>query len=138
MKILVTGFEPFGGETVNPSFEAVRRLPPRIGGADIARAQIPVVFRKGPAAIDAAIEAERPDMVLCVGQAGGRAQITPEFVGINYANFRAPDNEGNQPLSQKLVEDGPDARFSTLPVQAMASAASAAVSIIISSSASGI
>lgn len=126
MKILVTGFEPFGGEKVNPSFEAVRRLPSRIGGADIGRAQIPVVFRKGPAAVEAAIEAERPDMVLCVGQAGGRAQITPEFVGINYANFRAPDNEGNQPLSQKLVEDGPDARFSTLPVQAMASAASAA------------
>lgn len=123
MKILVTGFEPFGGQAVNPAYEAVRRLPASIAGADIVTAEIPVVYRKGPAAIEAAIVAEHPDMVLCVGQAGGRAQITPEFVGINYVNFRIPDNEGNQPLAERLEEDGPDAYFATLPVQAMADAA---------------
>ena len=122
MKILVTGFMPFGGETVNPAYEAVRRLPAQIAGADIATVEIPVVYKKGPAAVEAAIDAERPDMVLCVGQAGGRAEITPEFVGINYANFRIPDNEGFQPLSAKLEEDGPDAYFATLPVQAMVDA----------------
>lgn len=122
MKILVTGFMPFGGETVNPAYEAVRRLPAQIAGADIATVEIPVVYRKGPAAVEAAIDAEKPDMVLCVGQAGGRAEITPEFVGINYANFRIPDNEGFQPLSVKLEKDGPDAYFATLPVQAMVDA----------------
>ena len=73
MKILVTGFMPFGGETVNPAYEAVRRLPAQIAGADIATVEIPVVYKKGPAAVEAAIDAEKPDMVLCVGQAGGRA-----------------------------------------------------------------
>ena len=120
MKILVTGFQPFGGEKVNPAYEAVRRLPAQIAGADIATVEIPVVYKKGPAAVEAAIDAEKPDMVLCVGQAGGRA---PEFVGINYANFRIPDNAGNQPLATKLEADGPDAYFATLPVQAMADAA---------------
>ena len=74
---------------------------------------------KSIAAIEAAIEAERPDMVLCVGQAGGRALITPEFVGINYANFRAPDNEGNQPIDVPIYEDGAPAYFSDLPIKAM-------------------
>ena len=99
MKILVTGFMPFGGETVNPAYEAVRRLPAQIAGADIATVEIPVVYKKGPAAVEAAIDAEKPDMVLCVGQAGGRAEITPEFVGINYANFRIPDNEKGVPAN---------------------------------------
>lgn len=122
MKILVTGFMPFGGETINPAYEAVRRLPAQIAGADIVTAEIPVVFKKGFAAVQAAIEAEQPDMVLCVGQAGGRSQITPEFVGINYANYRIPDNEGNQPLALKLELDGPDAYFATIPVQPMVDA----------------
>ena len=119
MKILVTGFQPFGGESVNPAYEAVRRLPAQIAGADVATVEIPVVYKKGPAAVEAAIEAEKPDMVLCVGQAGGRAQITPEFVGINYANFRIPDNEGNQPVGTPIFEDGDTAYFSSLPIKAM-------------------
>ena len=123
MKILVTGFQPFGGESINPAYEAVRRLPATIAGADVVTVEIPVVYKKGPAAVEVAIQAENPDMVLCVGQAGGRTQITPEFVGINYANFRIPDNEGNQPLATKLEADGPDAYFATIPVQAMADAA---------------
>ncbi len=122
MKVLVTGFEPFGGATINPALEAVRRLPAAIAGADVATAQIPVVFGKGAEAVEAAIDAERPDLVLCVGQAGGRSHITPEFVGINFANARIPDNEGSQPVG-RLIEGGPDAYFSTLPVFAMVDAA---------------
>ncbi len=125
MKVLVTGFEPFGGATINPALEAVRRLPATIEGAEVVTAQIPVVFGKDAAAVEAAIEAERPDLVLCVGQAGGRSHITPEFVGINYANARIPDNEGNQPVG-RLEPDGPDAYFATLPVFAMVDAARAA------------
>ncbi|HJA28980.1 MAG TPA: pyroglutamyl-peptidase I [Candidatus Olsenella pullicola] len=125
MKVLVTGFEPFGGATINPALEAVMRLPNEIAGAEVVTAQIPVVFGKDAAAVAAAIDAERPDVVLCVGQAGGRSHITPEFVGINYANARIPDNEGNQPVG-RLEEDGPDAYFATLPVFAMVDAARAA------------
>ena len=125
MKVLVTGFEPFGGATFNPALEAVRRLPATIEGAEVVTVQIPVVFGKDAAAVEAAIDAERPDLVLCVGQAGGRSHITPEFVGINYANARIPDNEGNQPVG-RLEADGPDAYFATLPVFAMVDAARAA------------
>lgn len=125
MKVLVTGFEPFDGATINPALEAVRRLPAKIAGADVVTVQIPVVFEKGPAAVEAAIEAEQPDVVLCIGQAGGRSHMAAEFVGINFANARIPDNEGNQPVG-RLVEDGPDAYFSTVPVFAMVDAARAA------------
>ncbi len=125
MKVLVTGFEPFGGATINPALEAVQRLPRTIAGAEVVTVQIPVVFGKDADAVAAAIDAERPDLVLCVGQAGGRSHITPEFVGINYANARIPDNEGNQPVG-RLEEDGPDAYFATLPVFAMVDAARAA------------
>lgn len=125
MKVLVTGFEPFGGATINPALEAVQRLPREVAGAEVVTAQIPVVFGKGPAAVEAAIDAERPDVVLCIGQAGGRSHITPEFVGINYANARIPDNEGNQPVG-RLEADGLDAYFATVPVFAMADAARAA------------
>ena len=95
----------------NPAWEAVRRLPDTIGGAEVVKVEIPVVFGRASAAVDAAIEANRPDIVLCVGQAGGRCKITPEFVGINYIDARIPDNEGNQPLAKRVVEDGPDAYF---------------------------
>lgn len=121
-RMLVTGFQPFGGATMNPAWEAVRRLPDTIGGAEVVKVEIPVVFGRASAAVDAAIEANRPDIVLCVGQAGGRCKITPEFVGINYIDARIPDNEGNQPLAKRVVEDGPDTYFSTLPVRAMAQA----------------
>lgn len=125
MKVLVTGFEPFDGATINPALEAVRRLPAKIEGAEVVTTQIPVVFQKDAEAVEAAIDAERPDLVLCVGQAGGRSHITPEFVGINYANARIPDNEGHRPVG-RLVADGPDAYFSTLPIFTMVEAARAA------------
>lgn len=122
MKLLVTGFEPFGGQATNPSFEAVCRLPNVIAGAQVLKLQVPVVFGTGADTVLAAVDEHVPDLVLCVGQAGGRSCITPEFVGINCIDARIPDNAGNQPRNQRIVANGPDAFFSTVPVHAMASA----------------
>lgn len=121
-KILVTGFQPFGGESMNPAWEAVRRLPDTIGDATVTKVEIPVVFGRGPEAVERAVEEVEPDLVLCVGQAGGRAKITPEFVGINYADARIPDNDGCQPVAERIVDGGPDAYFATLPVKTMVQA----------------
>lgn len=121
-KILVTGFQPFGGESMNPAWEAVRRLPDTIGDATVTKVEVPVVFGRGPEAVEQAVEEVEPDLVLCVGQAGGRAKITPEFVGINYADARIPDNDGCQPVAERIVDGGPDAYFATLPVKAMVQA----------------
>jgi pyroglutamyl-peptidase len=121
-KILVTGFQPFGGESMNPAWEAVRRLPDTIGDATVTKVEVPVVFGRGPEAVERAVEEVEPDLVLCVGQAGGRAKITPEFVGINYADARIPDNDGRQPVAERIVDGGPDAYFATLPVKAMVQA----------------
>ena len=121
-KVLVTGFQPFGGESMNPAWEAVRALPDVIAGAEVIKAEVPVVFGAGFAAVEEKIDECSPDLVLCIGQAGGRAKLTPEFVGINCADARIPDNDGKQPLAEKIVPDGPDAYFSSLPVRAMAKA----------------
>ena len=94
MKVLFTGFDPFGGATINPAYEAIKLLPDTIAGAEIIKVEIPTVFRKGAEAMIAAVEEHKPDYVICVGQAGGRATVTPEFVGINYQDARIPDNEG--------------------------------------------
>ncbi len=121
-KILVTGFQPFGDESMNPAWEAVKRLPDTIGDATVTKVEVPVVFGRGPEAVERAVEEVEPDLVLCVGQAGGRAKITPEFVGINYADARIPDNDGCQPVAERIVDGGPDAYFATLPVKAMVQA----------------
>lgn len=118
-KVLVTGFDPFGGESVNPAFEAVRLLPDEIAGAEVVKLEIPTSFARSAKAVEAAIERERPDVVLCVGQAGGRASIGAERVAINLAEARIPDNDGEQPFDTPLRTDGPTAFFSTLPVKAM-------------------
>lgn len=122
MKVMVTGFQPFGGEKVNPALEAVKALPETIAGAEIVKVEVPVVFGRAGEVVDEAIAKSHPDMVLCVGQAGGRTHMTTEFVGINYKDARIADNDGNQPIGEKIVEDGPDAYFSTLPVRAMVEA----------------
>lgn len=119
MKVLITGFQPFGGETMNPAYEAIKQLPEEIAGARIVKKEIPVVFRKGGNVVYEAIKQEQPDIVICVGQAGGRIGITPEFVGINYQDARIPDNDGNQPNSEAIQPDGPAAYFTKLPVKAM-------------------
>ena len=125
-KILVTGFEPFDGEKTNPSWEVVNALPRVIAGHAVVRECIPVSFRRGPAAVLEAIQRENPSIVLCVGQAGCRAKVTPEFVGINYADARIPDNDGDSSLAAQrclLGVDAPVARtLLTLPVRAMAQA----------------
>ena len=119
MKILVTGFDPFGGEEVNPAYEAVKLLPDKIAGSDIIKVEIPTVFSKSTIVTEEAIKEHNPDIVLNVGQAGGRSSITVEKVAINLAEARIPDNEGEQPLDEKLREDGETAYFATIPVKAM-------------------
>ena len=122
MKILLTAFEPFGGDTVNPAQEAVTLVRNEIAGAQIVKVGVPVVFGKSVETVRQAIEREKPDVVLCIGQAGGRFGLTPERVAINIDDARIPDNEGNQPLDQPIFEDGAPAYFTQLPVKAMVAA----------------
>ena len=119
MKILLTAFDPFGGEPLNPALEAVIRIPSAIGGIQVAKQEIPTVFCKSIRVAAAAIDKEKPDAVLCIGQAGGRHGLTPERVAINIDDARIPDNEGNQPIDRPICPDGPPAYFSTLPIKAM-------------------
>lgn len=120
MKLLFTGFEPFGGEKINASYEAVRRLPDMIGGAQIIKAQLPTAFMQCVPVLEQLLKAEHPDAVVCVGQAAGRAEITPEKVAVNYADARIPDNAGMQPVDEALVPYGETAYFSTLPIRSIA------------------
>ena len=96
MKILLTAFDPFNGESVNPAMEAVALVPDRIESAEIVRLTVPTVFRKSVEVVISAVEEVHPDAVLCVGQAGGRRELTPERVAINLDGASIPDNEGNQ------------------------------------------
>lgn len=123
MKILVTGFDPFGGEPVNPAYEAVQRLPETIAGAEILKLELPTAFARSVQVLEGAIRDHAPDAVVSIGQAGGRACVTPEAVAINLAEASIPDNDGFQPAAQPLVPEGPAAYFSTLPVRAMAARA---------------
>ncbi len=122
MKILVSGFESFGDEDINASWEAVRALPEQIGDAEIIRLQLPVTFEGCLPPVIAAIREECPDAVLCIGQAEGRRTITPERVAINLDDARIPDNVGFQPVDRPIRMDGPAAYFATLPVRHMAAA----------------
>lgn len=119
MRILVTGFDPFGGEPINPAIETVKRLPDTIAGAEIIKLEIPTVCHKSLKVIDEAIAKYNPDAVLSIGQAGGRPDITVERVGINVDDCRIPDNEGNQIIDEPVYADGPDAYFVTVPIKAM-------------------
>ncbi len=119
MKILLTAFDPFGGEPVNPALEAVRLVPARIGNIEVLKLEVPTVFGKSIDTAIAAIEKEQPDAVLCTGQAGGRYGLTPERVAINVDDARIKDNEGNQPIDRPIRADGAPAYFSTLPIKAM-------------------
>ena len=119
MKILLTGFEPFGGETINPAKEAVQLVKDEIKGAEIVKCYVPVVFGKAIDTVYEAMVREKPDVVLCIGQAGGRFEITPERVAINCDDARIPDNEGNAPVDAPVFTDGAPAYFSTLPIKKM-------------------
>ena len=121
-KLLITGFDPFGGETINPSWEAVRLLPDLIGTYQLTKLQIPTVFGKAAQLVLEKAAMLQPDVILCIGQAGGRRGITPEVVGINLREANILDNAGNQPTNAPVASDGPAAYFSTVPVRAMVSA----------------
>ena len=121
-KLLITGFDPFGGESINPAWEAVTRLPDEVGDYSLTKLMIPTVFGKAGNVVIAEAERLMPDVILCIGQAGGRRAVTPEVVGINLREARIPDNEGNVPEDIPVVNDAPAAYFSTLPIREMVSA----------------
>ena len=119
MKLLITGFDPFGGEKINPAWEAVKGLPDNIDGVEVVKLQIPTVFKKSAQKLFENIDSVKPDAVICVGQAGGRFEISMERVAINLDDGRIPDNEGYQPVDVKVFEDGENAYFTSLPIKAM-------------------
>src|SRR5260370_2626171 len=116
MKALVTGFKPFGGEPVNPALEALGRLPPRIGELEVATRVLPAVFGRALEALEEAVAATAPDIVLCVGLAGGRAALSLERVAVNIDGARIPDNAGHQPIDRPIVAGGPAAYFPNFPL----------------------
>ena len=121
-KLLITGFDPFGKDTINPSWEAVQRLPDVVGDFALCKLQIPTVFRKAANCVLQQAEIFQPDVILCVGQAGGRGAVTPERIAVNIRDARITDNAGVQPQDELVVHDGPAAYFSTVPVVEMADA----------------
>ncbi len=121
MKLLLTAFAPFGGEKVNPAQKAVS-LVGDAGGIEIVKLTVPTVFGEASRQVIEAIRREKPDAVLCIGQAGGRAAVTPERVAINLADARIADNAGNQPADEPIFPSAPDAYFSTLPIKKMVEA----------------
>jgi pyroglutamyl-peptidase len=115
--VLVTGFEPFGGERINPSWEIAKLIPKKIGAATVVAVRLPTGFGASVRAVSAAIERHQPSVVLALGQAGGRAQISVERVAINVDDARIADNLGQQPIDEPIAVDGPAAYFSTLPIK---------------------
>ncbi len=125
-KLLITGFAPFGGEEINPSWEAVARLPEKINEYSLIKLRLPVTFGKAAELVIKAAEEIAADVILCVGQAGGRNAITPELVGINLRHATIPDHNGFQPQDEPIMVGGETAYFSTLPVRSMVEAMRAA------------
>lgn len=121
-KLLITGFDPFGGAAVNPSWLAVQALPDRVGEWELCKLGIPTVFGEAAQKVLAAAEKFDPDVIISVGVAGGRDAVTPERIGVNIRDARICDNAGNQPRGEFVEKDGPAAYFSTLPVMAIAQA----------------
>ena len=121
-KILVTGFGAFDKSALNPSGEIVKALK----GDDLVTAILPVVFGLASAQLRELIDLHKPSAVLCLGQAEGRSEMTPERIAINLDNARIADNAGNQPLEQRVIANGPDGHFSTLPIEKMVASMKAA------------
>lgn len=118
--VLLTGFEPFGGESINPSAEIARQLHGTVlGGHRVTGALLPCVFGSAVVELRRQIRATKPGLVICLGQAGGRTDITPERVAINVDDARIPDNAGGQPVDRPVVRGGPAAYWSTLPIKAI-------------------
>ena len=116
MKIIVTGFDPFGGETINPSIECVKALP-EIEGVELIRLELPTVFKESAKRLNEVINDVKPDAVLSVGQAGGRPGITMERIAINVDDARIPDNISQQPIDETIQIEGEAAYFTTLPIK---------------------
>ena len=116
MKIIVTGFDPFGGETINPSIEWVKALP-EIEGVELIRLELPTVFKESAKRLNEVINDVKPDAVLSVGQAGGRPGITMERIAINVDDARIPDNISQQPIDETIQTEGEAAYFTTLPIK---------------------
>lgn len=117
MRILITGFEPFGGEKINPSWEAVSRLPDKIGGAEIVKRRLPVSYVGSEAALARLVGELKPDYVVATGQAGGRTGISVECCALNRDHANAPDNGGETRLYAPIAESGPAAYFTDAPVE---------------------
>ena len=122
MKALVTGFEPFGGDEVNPSSLAVDKLKKKYGSLSVHTATLPCSFARSTGMLQDAIDKVKPDMVLCVGLAGGRSELCLERVAINVQDARIRDNDGKQPIDKPVVKGGPAAHFATLPIKACVAA----------------
>lgn len=122
MKFLMTGFEPFGGDAKNPSWEAISRLKDGYDGIEVVKAKLSVTFDESLKALETLIKTHNPDVVICVGLAGGRKEITIERIGINIDDARIADNVGFTPVDRSIRTDGPAAYFSNLPIKAMVSA----------------
>ena len=125
-KLLITGFDPFGGATVNPAWEAVKRLPETIGDFVLCKLEIPTVFGLAAQTVLEKAAEFCPDVILCVGQAGGRGSVTPERIAVNIRDAKIEDNAGNRPEGKFVVPEGPAAYFATVPVMEMAKAVQAA------------
>lgn len=121
-KLLITGFNPFGGANINPAWEAVKLLPDRIGDFTLCKLEIPTVFGLAAERVLEKAAEFQPDVILCIGQAGGRASVTPERIAVNIRDAKIPDNAGNQPCGEFVVPEGPAAYFATVPVAEIAQA----------------
>ena len=120
--LLITGFDPFGGDSINPSWEAVKKLPDRIGNWKLCKLEIPTVFGLAAQTVLEKAQEVNPAAILCLGVAAGRSAVTPERIGINVRSARIPDNRGNQPKEEPVIPGGEDGLFSTMHVSAMAAA----------------
>jgi pyroglutamyl-peptidase len=127
MRILLTGFEPFGGQGLNPSWEVARALHGlTLEGAQITSVQLPCVFAQALPALQQALAQHTPDIVLALGQAEGRCDFSLERVAINVQDARIPDNAGQQPIDVPVIKGGPAAYFSTLPIKSLVAGLKAA------------
>lgn len=115
-KALVTGFDPFAGDAINPSYHATRLLPARLGALEVMTAELPTSFARATRKLRALIAREQPDIVLCVGLAADRAALNVERVAVNLCHARIADNDGKTPVNKPVVAGAPAAYFSTLPV----------------------
>ena len=121
-RLLITGFDPFDGAAVNPSWEAVSRLPDSIGDWVLAKLEVPTVYGIAGETVLATAMALCPDAIVCVGQAGGRPDVTPEVVGINLRESEKADNHGRVAKNEPVIDGGDAAYFATLPVRRMVEA----------------